>query len=150
MVDQRRAVLAAVGMLLLSLWGCDATPAPPPGISHAAPHGGSLVRLGDQPGYVEILCRDPAGAQPGKSSDFEIAVYFLAEDATSPFAAPLEDVTISLNLPDGPRSMPLQPLTDAPKAYLCPAGPYGHKGAINGEVAFTLQGKPGKAPFAFR
>ncbi len=133
-----------------SLIGCGDSNGPlRPGTPSDAPHGGRLLAIPESKNFVEIVCRDPAGQQPGKASEFDIAVYFLGEDCKTPVASPPNDFTMTLNLPDGPKAIIMNPM-DSPSAYASPVGPYGHKYELQGEMSFTLDGKSQKLPLAIR
>src|SRR5262249_49631194 len=136
--------LARAGSFLLwgILIGCGggapstSNPGPPP------PHGGNLIALPGEKGYVEIV-KKPAGS--GKAPlTAEVSFYFLKSDGTTP----VSPAPAAGKLQVGNKDVALQAEGDA---LVTPSGPpLFAKGDVDGLLSVELDGKAMKIPLGIR
>jgi hypothetical protein len=127
-----------LGILIGGGGGAPSTsnPGPPP------PHGGNLIALPGEQGYVEIV-KKPAGS--GKAPlAAEVSFYFLKSDGTTP-ALP---GPAAGKLHVGHKEVALQAEGDA---LVTPSGPpLFAKGDVDGLLSVELDGKAMKIPLGIR
>jgi hypothetical protein len=142
-----RPLLPAGLVLLLGLTsGCGGgRPVSTEGRS-APPHGGMMLTMPEEKGFVEIVTRAPA--RKGDTSAPEFAVYFLGPDRSTPLAAPPASATLTVTTPTGAEAVELKPMKDAFISQPGPSRLAGHE--LDGELAFDFEGKPVKLPLAGR
>ncbi len=106
-----------------------------------APHGGVLLGLPDDKGFVEVVRRDSPG-QPGTG---RIVVDFLdpSKNAMNP---PPTSATLKLRASKNPKPIDLKPA----EAGALETPPLPVQGDLEGELAATVDGKPINLSIAIR
>jgi hypothetical protein len=110
-------------------------PGPPP------PHGGNLVRLPANAGYVEVVKKPGSSATTPMTG--EVSFYFL-KDASTPISPAPSSGTLTV----GKKKVALKPEGDA---LVTPEGPaLFPKGDVDGVLTVELDGKPVNIPMGVR
>ena len=123
-----------------TLIGCGGGPSlsdsgPPP------PHGGNLVRLPANAGYVEVVKKPSSSATTPMAG--EVSFYFL-KDASTPISPAPSSGTLTV----GKKKVALKREGDA---LVTPEGPpLFPKGDVDGTLAVELDGKPVNIPTGIR
>ena len=123
-----------------TLIGCGGGPSlsdsgPPP------PHGGNLVRLPANAGYVEVVKKPSSSATTPMAG--EVSFYFL-KDASTPISPAPSSGTLTV----GKKKVALKPEGDA---LVTPEGPpLFPKGDVDGTLTVELDGKPVNIPMGIR
>jgi hypothetical protein len=116
-------------------------------------HGGAVSPIPDNRGYVEVVAV-PADTAKGKRPSTQLVAYFLKTDAQTAMDAGVSNVTATLNLPEGEKSVPMTPWvksgTPQKAAFISPAGVYGDSERVDGKLKATLDGKPVEIAFGIR
>jgi hypothetical protein len=119
------------------------------------PHQGTLVKLPNDQGYVEILNEIQAkGRSLGRQgSADQVIVYFLDRELKGPSSASPSGVNVKLSIVTGKpaESVALEPAAEAKdpfgkKRFASKAGAYQLAG-VHGELSATLDGQPFSAEF---
>ena len=127
-------------MSTATLIGCGGGPnlsdsGPPP------PHGGNLVRLPANAGYVEVVKKPSSSATTPMTG--EVSFYFL-KDASTPISPAPSAGTLTV----GKKKVTLKPEGDA---LVTPEGPpLFPKGDVDGTLTVELDGKPVNIPMGVR
>jgi hypothetical protein len=109
----------------------------------SALHGGILVPLPGDQGYVEIL--NDQRERKGRSIQTNVVAYLLQSDQKTPFAQKPTSVTVKLDTAGGSRSIPLLPRPDGGdpaggSRFVSDFGPF-DLNMIAGEVTVAVDGK---------
>ncbi len=132
-----RASLTCFGVAL-ALAGCGES-GPQPGPS--TPHGGVLLGLPDNKGFVELVRREKPD-QPGTG---QIVVYFL-DPSKNAMSSPPTSATLKLRAVKSSKPIDLKPA----EAGALETPPLPVLGDVEGELATTVDGKLITLPIAIR
>ncbi len=147
-----RNVIATVALLASLLAGCGG---PEPMVARSdqtSPHGGVIVPLPGEQGFVELL--NGADAPPiARVRQTTIVAYLLQPDRKTAVASPPQEIAIKLDTQKTPNPIPLPLKLDTTDPagsarYVSEVGPYEvDRGGGGGTVEVTLNGKPITVPF---
>lgn len=144
----RRAVLTAL-LAAVSSMGCGGRVVPSPIPPASALHGGILVPLPENTGFVELL--NEKRERRSGTIQTTIVAYVLQPDQKTALAQKPAQVSVKLDTPGGPKTIPLVP-EPAPGDPLAGArlaselGPY-ELNLRGGEITLVVEGKTLTAPF---
>ena len=131
-----KAVWTALGVAVLA--GCGGSG--PQGVL-AAPHGGLLVMMPENKGYVEVVKR-PAESPGGLA---QVAFYFL-DLSRNPLSPPPASASLKVRSARNPKPIELK----AGEGGALETPPAAGQGEIEGDLLFTLEGKPVAVPVNIR
>jgi hypothetical protein len=109
-------------------------------------HGGVLIPLPEDRGYVELL--NERRERQGRTFQTTIVAYLLQPDQKTALLAKPSKVSVKLDTPRGPATVDLVPKSDpiAGPRYVSELGPY-ELNQRGGEVTVAIDGKALTAPF---
>ncbi len=141
----RPTLLVLLGFVL----GCGNSDAPRVPAFSGPPHNGALFPMPDDKGWVELVVKPigRAGASEAMPRS-QITVYFLKPELSSEFSP--SDARITLELPDGSKTVELKPDTAAKGGFSSVPGSYGNPNEFEGEVLATIDGQSLTIPIAVR
>ena len=137
--------LATAGMCL----GCGNHPAPSPVFAASPLHGGILIPLPEDQGYVELL--NDKSVPRGRVAHTTIVAYVLQPDQKSPVAQQVQSVIVKLGAPPDAQMVALHPDPDRSDPvgrarFVSDLGRY-LLNQSGGEVQVMLGGKTLTVPF---
>jgi hypothetical protein len=142
----RPSILLLSGLLL----GCGEGPPSNPGTPAGPPHGGTFLALPGGRGVVEIL-GERVGKPTAKGANSRVLAFFYDAGGAKPLAPQPSDVSVTLEVGGGQKSLALAPRPDAEGGgFASPPGPFGAEQGMSGELTANLAGQPIKVPFTAR
>lgn len=118
-----------------------------------APHGGVMVAIPDDQGWVELQFESKSGDGRDRNAESELIAYFLNPAGNAALEPVPSDVKVTFQTPKV-RSIPMTLTPSAGDAngsarYVSPSGKYGSD-ELNGSIEATIAGKPVSLPFQLR
>jgi len=113
-------------------------------------HGGSIIALPGDRGFVELKADRPVPSQ-GKSAasaKSRIFAYFYKSDGTTEMSPVPSDVSLRLGTADRGTDIKLSP--EPKESGLLASEPGAYPDELRGQIALTLEGVPVKAEFVIR
>jgi hypothetical protein len=128
------------------LAGCGGSPKELP-IAQAA-HGGSLVTLPGERGYVEILVEAAAGGGRKAQGKSQIVAYFFQPDATTAMSPGPSDVKVKLGTGEKGAVVDLSPDPKAAGKFASEPGTFPE--GFNGQLDANVKGEAIQVSFSIR
>lgn len=132
-------------LLVLAMSGCGDSASNVPASSDPSTHGGEIVELPANQGYVEIVSKS-LGREAAKRASHQYELYFLSPDRKAALSPAPTGVSLEFK---GLNSSTLA-LKDSPEgAFISPpSAPPGERAV--GEIVATIGGQQVRAPFSLR